>query len=292
MQIKRAISALSSSLLIVLAIPISAGAAGTTVVVTPTNTQGFSKYESTPGGAVNFVADPSAPGGSGALQLTTSATITAKAQYIHATNTPLASVTQLSYYTKQNSAPFPGADPSYQLITLLNGTGAKGFTTLVYEPYQNPQQGPVVPGVFQKHDVAAGLFYSTRTVTCSKGTLAGSTTGGGPANYTLAQIKTICPNAVVVGFGVNIGSNNPLYNVETDLLNFNGTIYNFEVKPTPTSKNQCKKDGYKNYIDTQGKAFKNQGKCVSFVTNIGHDQKENNQEDNQKLENIKTKSND
>jgi pimeloyl-ACP methyl ester carboxylesterase len=38
-------------------------------------------------------------------------------------------------------------------------------------------------------------------------------------------------------------------------------IINFEIKKLPTDKNQCKKDGWKNY----GKTFKNQGDCVSFV---------------------------
>ena len=65
------------------------GAAGTTVVVTPTNTQGWSTADTRPGGAVNFVADATAPAGAGALQLTTDATTTSKAQYMHAANTPL-----------------------------------------------------------------------------------------------------------------------------------------------------------------------------------------------------------
>ena len=38
----------------------------------------------------------------------------------------------------------------------------------------------------------------------------------------------MCPDAVVVQFGVNVGSNNPGYVVRTDLFNFNGTVYDFE----------------------------------------------------------------
>src|SRR3954468_15866243 len=85
--------------------------AASTIVVTPTNTQGWSTADTRPGGAVNFVSDATAPG-SGALQLTTDATTTAKAQYLHATNTPIADVSELSYDTKQVSALFPGGDPS------------------------------------------------------------------------------------------------------------------------------------------------------------------------------------
>lgn len=269
------------------------------IVVTPTNQQGWSTADTRPGGAVNFIVDATTPAGCGALQLTTDLTLTAKAQYLHGANTPLASVTDLSYYTKQVSAPFPGADPAYQVIALLNGT--TGFTTLVFEPYQNPGNNgnpTVVNNVWQKWDVDSGLFWSTRTVTCSNGTIVG--TPGGPASYTLAQINATCPGAVVVGYGVNIGTNNPGYNVETDLFNFNGTIYDFEPDTDndgtincsdncpsvpnpdqadfdldgigdacdpqtgpPQNKDQCKNGGWERF-DTP-RTFKNQGDCIQYV---------------------------
>ena len=72
-----------------------------------------------------------------------------------------------------------------------------------------------------------GLFWSTRTVVCANGAVNG--TAGGPANYTLAQIAATCPTARIAGFGVNIGSNNPSYAVETDLVDFDGTVYDFEL---------------------------------------------------------------
>ena len=178
------------------------------------------------------------------------------------------------------------------MVTYLNG-GTTGFTTLVYEPYQGGQ-GVVVNNTWQKWNIGSnGLFWSTRTVKCSNGTILG--TPGGPASYTLAQIKSMCPNGLVAGFGVNIGSNNPGYNVETDLFNFNGTTYNFEPFVTPTDKDQCKHGGYVDYADAQGHAFKNQGACVSFVNNGDNDHKDNNKEanqDNTKPENTGTESND
>ena len=246
-----------------LVLGVTAALAAEIVVVTPTNTQGWSTADTRPGGAVNFVVDPTAPRGAGALQLTTDLTVTAKAQFLHGANTPLADVTELSYYTKQVAPPGPIADPSYQVITNLNGTS--GFTTLVYEPYQNPQQGLIVNNVWQQWDVDAGLFWSTRTVTCSNGIIAG--TPGGPATYTLAQIKATCPNAVVIGFGVNIGTNNPGYNVETDLFDFNGTVYDFESFRAATSAEDCKDGGYLTATRADGSSFKNQGDCVSYVKN-------------------------
>lgn len=242
---------------------VAAGAAyaATTIVVTPQNTQGWSTADTRPGGAVSFVVDATTPAGIGALQLTTDLTTTAKAQYLHGENVALSSVSDLGYYTKQVSAPFAGADPAYQVIAFLNGTS--GFTTLVFEPYQNPLQGPVVNNVWQQWDVDAGFFWSTRTVACSNGTILG--TPGGPATYTLAQIQNACPSAVVIGYGVNIGTNNPGYDVETDLFNFNGTTYDFEPYEVATNKDQCKKDGWQSVKKADGSSFKNQGECVSYA---------------------------
>ena len=107
------------------------------------------------------------------------------------------------------------------------GTSCKGFTTLVFEPYQNPLQGPIVTNAWQHWNVATGQFWSTRPVTCSNGGVLG--TPGGPATYTLDMIRTMCPNAIVQGFGVNIGSNNPGYVVRTDGFDFSGIVFDFQL---------------------------------------------------------------
>lgn len=225
------------------------------LVVTPVNTRGWSTADTRPGGVVAFAQDATAPRGSGALQLTTSATTAAKAQYLHETTTPLADVTNLSYYTKQNSASFVGGDASYQLIVLLCGT--TGFTTFVFEPYEN---GVVTPGLWQSWDVVAGQMWSSRSVTCgSSSVIAG---GGGPPFYTLAGLQALFPNAEVIGFGVNIGTFNPAYNVESDLVRFNDTTYDFEVFSTPDDKDECKKGGWSTFNPPSG-PYKNQGQCVS-----------------------------
>ena len=73
---------------VVFAAMLAVGAAATTtVVVTPTNQQGWSTADTRPGGNVTFVADATAPSGAGALRLTTDVTTTAKAQYLHGANT-------------------------------------------------------------------------------------------------------------------------------------------------------------------------------------------------------------
>ena len=244
--------------------------AGPTIVVTPTNQQGWSTADTRPGGAVNFVVDASAPAGNGALQLTTDATTAAKAQYLHETNTPLADVTELSYHTRQISSPFAQADPSYQLVMCLGGGTAAnctGFTTLVFEPYQNVSLGNpggvVIPNVWQEWNVDAGQFWSSRSY--SDGTCTVAAGSGGAPFYSLAALKSNCPNAVVVGYGVNIGTFNPSYNVYTDLFNFNGTTYDFEPYLVATDKDQCKNGGHIDAKRADGSSFKNQGDCIQYV---------------------------
>jgi hypothetical protein len=247
----------------------SSALAATTIVVTPANQQGWSTSDTRPGGTVTFVSDPSSPYPPAALQLTTDLTTAAKAQYLHAASVALSSVTEAGYYTKNMSAS-PIADPSYQLVMCLSGGSTSatcGFSTLVFEPYQNPLEGPIVTGAWQHWDVASGLLWSTRTVACSNGTVLG--TPGGPATYTIADVQTMCPDAVVIGFGVNIGTNNPGYVVRTDGFDFNGTTYDFQLTNTPTSKEQCKDGGFANLTDSQGDTFANQGQCVAFFEHQG-----------------------
>jgi hypothetical protein len=236
--------------------------AATTVAVTSSNTQGWTTADTRPGGAVNYVADATSPdGGNGALQLTTDASTTAKAQYMHEAGIPLSEVTELSYYNKTVSGPVFAA-ASYQLPVDLNGSAAGGFTTFVYEPYQ--QTDPLVQGTWQQWDVDAGQMWSSRSFT-DGGTCTVVAGGGGAPFYTLSGIQAACPDAVALGFGVNIGSNNPSYDVFTDLVTFNGTTYDFVYTNVPTGKNACKQGGWQSLTDGEGNPFKNQGQCVSYT---------------------------
>ncbi len=88
---------------------------------------------------------------------------------------------------------------------------------------------------------------------------------GGAPFYTLAGLKTACPNAVAIGFGVNVGSYNPSYDTYSDGVSFNEDVYDFELFATPTSKDQCKDGGWENLTDDTGTPFENQGQCISWV---------------------------
>jgi hypothetical protein len=115
-------------------------------------------------------------------------------------------------------------------------------------------------------------MWSSRSFT--DGTCVVVAGAGGAPFYTLAGLQTLCPNATVLGFGVNVGSNNPSYVVNTDGVTFNDTTYDFELVNTPTSSDDCKNGGYKNLTDTNGNAFKNQGQCVSYVQANEHSGKQ------------------
>ena len=49
-------------------------------------------------------------------------------------------------------------------------------------------------------------------------------------------------------------------------MQFNDTIYNFELGRRPASKDECKNGGWETFNDP---AFKNQGDCVSYVNAQG-----------------------
>lgn len=206
---------------------------GGDVCVDP-STKDWTQDDTRPGGTVTFTNAYGGPRawGPGSLELKTPALDTgAKAGLYNHTmlGHPLKKVYALTYWTYQavTTPPNPPhAAASYQLQIDVNGAATGGFTTMVFEPYQN---GVVSPGAWQKWDVKQGLMWSSRTVTDGP-TCALVAGGGGPPFYTLELLKAMCPNAVVVGVGVNVGTNNPGYTVATDAVEFNNTTWDFEVR--------------------------------------------------------------
>lgn len=251
-----------SLILSAVSVPVLAQDEEETLVVTPVNTRGWTTADTRPGGAVEFVLDATSPAPGGALNLTTNGTTTAKAQYMHPTETPIAEVNDLSYWAKRNSASFAGGNASYQFVVCLGGIDGSGncvgFTTFVYEPYQNGF--PIADSSWRQYDVDAGMMWSSRDYNSgSCVTVAG---GGGEPFYTLAGIQAACPNAVAVGFGVNIGSNNPSYDINVDLVKFNKTTYDFELYSSPSFVDACRNGGWSTFNPPTG-PFKNQGQCIS-----------------------------
>jgi hypothetical protein len=236
-------------------VAVGAAVAAATVVVTQ-NTTTWTQDDTRGGGTVTWTSTFHAPEGLGSssLELATTASTADKAGlYTHTmAGTPLADVTDLSYWTYQAQGPAV-ADASYQLQV---ETGC-GFTTLVYEPYWN---GTPTAATWEQWDVDAGLFWSSKSITCGDGTLVAG--AGGPPLYTLADVQAMFPDATVTGIGVNIGTFNPDYRVAVDGVQFDDTIFDFETGTRPTSKDQCKDGGWATFDDP---SFANQGDCVSFA---------------------------
>lgn len=200
----------------------------TTTLVDSLTDDSWSTADTRTNGHVALVEDSTAPLGEGALSLKTDtapAPSQDKAQFMTAANNVLLSTVAnnpMYYSTKQNSASFVAGLPSYQVAVNLLGT--TGFTTLVYEPYNNEGNDAVHNGEWQQWNVGAGKFWSTRAV----GSLQPSQ---GQYQYTLAQILAEFPDAQVLSVGVNVGSNNPGYDTEVDGFAFNGTVVDFDPAP-------------------------------------------------------------
>jgi hypothetical protein len=117
--------------------------------------------------------------------------------------TRLADIDAMSYATYRTT----GSDQQVASINIqvdYNGAAPGGFTTLVFEPVYNPDQGAVVSGQWQTWDAYDGgnaIWWSSNPIP------------GAPNRDTFVSWSTIVaanPDAVILGgYGVNQGSGNP-----------------------------------------------------------------------------------
>jgi hypothetical protein len=162
------------------------------------------------------------------------------AEYVN-TSAPLAGVGEPSLNLTTNSGTIP---PGYQLVVDFDGNGSIDGI-LVGEP------------TFYGNDWWA-TNGSAQFVKDGAPSHAG---GSGSDNHgTLDQWRANFPNAVVKAFGFSLGSG-VIGDYVINSIEFNGTTYTFAASVHLTSKDQCKKDGWKT---STGPVFKNQGDCVSY----------------------------
>jgi len=177
--------------------------------------------------------------------------------------TRLAAIDQIAYSTYRDPASTanPVQLPSINIEVDYNGAAPGGFTTLVFEPVYNPDQGPIQAGVWQEWDGDAGIWWSTRPI-------------NGVCAFTCYvswdDIVAANPDAVILGgFGVNQGSGNGGLIAATDALTlgYSGetVIYDFEPFRSPSAKDDCKNGGWKDLRAADGSPFKNQGQCIKYV---------------------------
>jgi hypothetical protein len=208
--------------------------------------------------------------------------------------TRLADIHTLSYQTYRVAGSAQQVAALNIVIDFNGPDAAGGFSTLVFEPVYNTDQGAVVSGEWQDWIASgSGIWWSTRPI---NGQCAGATAA---CDKTWDEIKANNPDAVILeGFGINQGSGNPGLISGVDALTINCLTYDFEPDtdndgigdgadncPTvanadqsdidgdgigdacdtstkPTSKDQCKNGGYTRFNDP---TFKNQGDCIQYV---------------------------
>jgi hypothetical protein len=251
------------------------GAAGTTVVVSPTNQQGWFFYDDThnlasgPTVTGSFVDGPGHPPlGTGSANLTVGNVTDGQAllTLAHA-GTRLDAITKLQYSTYVSSSANPPAlDISLQVGIDYDATDANtGFQgRLVFEPYQN---GTVVvtPGTWQTWNALAGTWWASKTTAAGSNGLCPQS-----APCTWAQVLINWPNAGINAnagvTGFKAGSNWAAFNGNVDAFTIGvsgaDTTYDFENHTVATDKNQCKDGGWQTFNPPTG-PYKNQGQCVS-----------------------------
>jgi len=164
------------------------------------------------------------------------------AEYVD-TSTPLAGIGEPALNLTNNSGTIP---PGFQLVVDFDGDGTDDGI-LVGEP------------TFYGND----WWASNGSKQFVKDGAPSHEGGSGSDNHgTLDQWRTAFPNAVVKAFGFSLGSG-VVGDWVINSIEFNGTTYTFAEPVAPvvlTSKDQCKKDGWKT---STSPVFKNQGDCVS-----------------------------
>jgi hypothetical protein len=205
------------------------------------------------------------PSGVGSLQTVTptGADKVTLFNYDHV-GTALADINKIGYATYRVSGGSPNQVPALNIEVDVNGAAPGGFTTLVFEPVYNTDQGVIADGVWQTWDAYNGgnaIWWSSNSIPSA------------PNRDTFVSWNTIVaanPNAVILGgFGVNQGSGNPALNASSDVLTIGSgedcITYDFEPYRVAATKEDCKNGGYNNVRDAQGNMFKNQGQCIQYV---------------------------
>lgn len=250
-------------------------ASGGTVVVTESDIS--RQAENTPplghwvlytrgAGSGAFVTGPATPPlGVGSITLTTP-TIDDKVQLFNFDHigTKLADVRSMSYSTYRATGTLQQVT-AINVVIDFNGPATGGYSTLVFEPVYNTNQGTVVSGQWQNWDAYKGgnaIWWSTKPINGCAFT----------CYVTWDQIVSNNPDATILGgFGLNQGSGNGGLIASADALHLDtpnmSITYDFEPFRNATSKEACKDDGWRTLKRADDSVFKNQGDCVSYTEN-------------------------
>jgi hypothetical protein len=231
-------------------------------------------YTRTPSSSGTFAVTPviapgTAPFAIGSLRLSTPSGTDKVTLFNYGyMGTLLSNITSLGYstYRDPSSTATPVQLPSLNLQVDYNGSAPGGFTTLVFEPVYNADQGSVTSGTWQTWDAlngGNGIWWSTQPI---NGVCATS------CYVTWNQILAANPDAVIIGgVGVNQGSGNGGLIAFVDALTIGTTTsctwtYDFEPEAAaPVTPAACRNGGWQTLRRANGTAFKNQGDCMQYA---------------------------
>lgn len=240
-----------------------AALAASTVVVHPGDLDGWAFQHGTCGapttGSQQFVQGPATPpAGGGSLQQTIGVNGDSFETFRNRNHagTRLSDLTELRYSTYVTSN--NGGQATYiNLLVDWDGNGSID-DQIFFEPVYS---GTVLLNTWQTWDALAGTWWALSS--------------GGSSFFPLSAYITLHPGATIVNTsggagGVRLATGcggaawtNFVGYVDAFRIGVSGdvTTYDFELAaPAPTTKEQCKNDGWKSFG-----TFKNQGQCVSSV---------------------------
>jgi hypothetical protein len=153
-------------------------------------------------------------------------------------STQLAAINRMGYSTYRTSGGVVNQVPAINIQIDRNGGSynpatdfATDFSTLVFEPVYNTNQGAVVDGAWQTWDAYAGgnaVWWSSRDLRDASNNLVLCNPNGANANTPAcagkvfvpwSYIISVIPNATILGgYGINQGSGNPALTASSDAL--------------------------------------------------------------------------
>jgi hypothetical protein len=216
------------SLTMSVATPVSTALAATHhyVTVRPENFLSiFPGGDNRPASSYQFVVGPGDPPlGEGSIQLQT-VDNAGKQQHLEYAQygTPIAAITEMGYSTYKH------ADPELVAVAAINmevNAPPAGYTTLVFEPYLNPQEGTIAPNTWQTWNGFTGNWWSTHPIPGVMGPR------GTPVPW--SAIVAANPNATVISYGINQGTFNPLTTSNVDALKIGlvgGDQWTYDFEP-------------------------------------------------------------
>ena len=260
----------------------ASAASSTTLTVTPVNLQGW-QIQGDPGTFVTFTDGPSTPplgSGSVRLQIPANGDLFTNLRNPNYAGTPLAGLSALDYYTFVTN--YVDGQAPYLILNVDTDNDGISDDRLFLEPvYQSgAYSGDSVPnqcgsnpacvtlGQWQHWNALNGGWWSLNE-------------GGGPPLHTLAGYEALHPGTkivnredgaggvrIVAGGGAgawdNFDGNADAFTIG---INNNNTTYNFELHNVPSSAAQCKNGGWQSLTRANASGFKNQGDCVSYISN-------------------------